>query len=73
MSDLSDFEVNAVMGDASASTHYFNQNGKEVVLIGPVGNTDQIGERPMKQFIKSERFLFQYGIDLFLERVTQLT
>ena len=51
LSDLSNFEVNAVLGDASASTHYFNQNGKEVILIGPVDNTDQIGERPIKQFI----------------------
>ena len=54
MSDLSNFEVNAVIGDASASTHYFYQNGQEVILIGPVDNTDQIGERPMKQFIKKD-------------------
>ena len=63
ISDLSDFEVNAIIGDASASTHYFNQNGKEVILIGPVDNTDQIGERPMKQFIKKDNgwvFLKEY-------------
>ena len=54
ISDLQENDINAVLSDASASTHYFFQNGNEVLLIGPVDQTDLIGERPMKQFIKSD-------------------
>ena len=52
ISDLTSYEVNALLGGTSAATLFEDFGYRKVLLIGPIDNTDQIGERPMKHFIK---------------------